>query len=151
MAVAPYSTFTYKNPYIAQAKLSVTKAIFVQDLSSRPEILHKILHRNLVLLICDRTGLTMSIQGKGLEFQLNAWREPAIQKNFMFMGRFARCGAAKLVSLMLDRYGAQHHIICVVLLVAAVVWTQQYLVFICIGIGSFRSLNESPLEGGRCK
>ena len=95
--------------------------------------------------------LTMSIQGKGLEFQLNAWREPAIQKNFMFMGRFARCGAAKLVSLMLDRYGAQHHIICVVLLVAAVVWTQQYLVFICIGIGSFRSLNESPLEGGRCK
>ena len=47
MAVAPYSTFTYKNPYIAQAKLSVTKAIFVQDLSSR----------NLVLLICDRTGL----------------------------------------------------------------------------------------------
>jgi hypothetical protein len=57
MAVAPYSTFTYKNPYIAQAKLSVTKAIFVQDLSSRPEILHKILHRNLVLLICDRTGL----------------------------------------------------------------------------------------------
>jgi hypothetical protein len=57
MAVAPYSTFTYKNPYIAQAKLSVTKAIFVQDLSSRPEILHKISHRNLVLLICDRTGL----------------------------------------------------------------------------------------------
>jgi hypothetical protein len=43
MAVAPNSTFTYKNPYISQAKLSVTKAIFVQDLSSRPEILHQIL------------------------------------------------------------------------------------------------------------
>ena len=72
MAVAPYST--YKNPYIAQAKLSVTKAIFVQDLSSRPEILHKILHRNLVLLICDRTGLRVKFQLKYKNHYFLFWR-----------------------------------------------------------------------------